>query len=111
VTQVETYILQFEPLIQERLNAIRQLFFELLPDTEEFIRYNMPAFKVGKHFLYFAAYKKHIGFYPIYNLPLLEESLAAYKAKNTKDTLHFVHHEPLPLNLIKQIIIQKAQAH
>jgi uncharacterized protein YdhG (YjbR/CyaY superfamily) len=51
MTEVEKYILHFEPDVQEKLNALRQLFFEVLPDTEESIRYKMPAFKVDKHYL------------------------------------------------------------
>lgn len=68
MNKIEHYISQFEPEIQSRHEILRQLFFEVLPDTKESIRYKMPAFKVGKLHLYFAAYKKHIGFYPVYGL-------------------------------------------
>lgn len=101
---VEQYIAQFEPEIKDRLILLRKTFFEVVPNTEESIRYNMPAFKVGKHHLYFAAYKKHIGFYPVYGLTEIEEQLSPYRAKGTKDTLHFLHNKPLPIELIKEII-------
>ncbi len=104
MNQVDQYISQFEPEIQARLEILRKLFFEVLPDTEACIRYNMPAFKVGKHHLYFAAYKKHIGFYPVYGLPEIEAELKEYKAKKTKDSLHFYHDKPLPTVLITKII-------
>lgn len=55
----------------------------MLPEIEEIIRYNMPAYKVGKHHLYFAAYKKHIGFYPVYGLTEIEELISMYRAKKT----------------------------
>ena len=45
MNEIEHYISQFEPEIQSRLEIMRQLFFEVLPDTEESIRYKMPAFK------------------------------------------------------------------
>ncbi len=108
MNEVENYIQQFEPDVQEKLNAIRQVFFEVLPDTEESIRYNMPAFKVGKHHLYFAAYKKHIGFYPVYGLIEIEDKISEYRAKNTKDSLHFMLDRPLPIELIKNIIKLKS---
>ena len=111
MNQVETYIAQFDPEIQSRLNTLRQLFFEVLPDCEESIRYNMPAYNVGKRYLYFAAYKKHIGFYPVYGLPELEEKITPYRAKGTKDSLHFQHNQPLPIELIKAMILQKAVQH
>lgn len=109
MTEVEKYIQQFDPSVQEKLNTLRQMFFEVLPDTEESIRYKMPAFKVGKHHLYFAAYKKHIGFYPVYGLTEIEAEICEYRAKNTKDSLHFMLDRPLPIELIKNIIILKSK--
>lgn len=109
MTEVEKYIQQFEPEVQEKLNTLRKVFFELLPDTEESIRYKMPAFKVGKHHLYFAAYKKHIGFYPVYGLPEIEDKVSEYRAKTTKDSLHFMFDKPLPIELIKKIIELKSK--
>lgn len=106
--QVEEYISQFDPEIQSRLKELRQLFFDMIPNIEESIRYNMPAYKVGKHHLYFAAYKKHIGFYPVYGLLAIEDELTNYKAKGTKDTLHFLHREAMPIDLIKKIIRLKS---
>ncbi len=84
MNEVELYISQFKPEIQSRLEILRQLFFEVLPDTEESIRYEMPAFKIGKHHLYFAAYKKHIGFYPVYGLTEIEEEVTEYRAKKQR---------------------------
>ena len=109
MNQIEKYIQQFEPEIQEKLNVLRQLFFEVLPNTEESIRYKMPAYKVGKHHLYFAAYKKHIGFYPVYGLTEIEDKVSEYRAINTKDSLHFSHDRPLPIELIKEIIRRKSE--
>lgn len=80
-----------------------------MPNTEESIRYEMPAYKVGKHHLYFAAYKKHIGFYPVYGLIEIEDEVSEYRAKNTKDSLHFLLNKPLPIELIKKIIKQKSE--
>ncbi len=109
MTDVEKYIQQFEPDVQEKLSTIRQLFFEVLPNTKESIRYKMPAFKVGNYHLYFAAYKKHIGFYPVYGLPEIENDLSEYRAKKTKDSLHFMLDKPLPIALIKEIITLKSK--
>ncbi len=109
MNEVDEYIEQFEPYVQDKLNTLRQLFFDVLPNTEESIRYNMPAFKVGKDHLYFAAYKKHIGFYPVYGLAKFEDKISEYRAKKTKDALHFMLDKPLPLEIIKMIIIQKSK--
>jgi hypothetical protein len=62
----------------------------------------MPAFRLGKFFFYFAAFKTHIGVYPPLKEPLgLVEELTAYRGP--KDNLTFPHSEPLPLELIGRI--------
>ncbi|NNV54260.1 iron chaperone [Limnovirga soli] len=108
MNEVENYISRFEPEIQSRLKIMRELFFEVLADTEESIRYKMPAYKVGKYHLYFAAYKKHIGFYPVYGLTEIEDEILVYRAKKAKDSLHFPHDKALPIDLLKKIIRLKS---
>ena len=109
MNEIDNYISQFEPQIQSRLSSLRQLFFEVYPNSIESIRYKIPAYRVGKHYLYFAAYTKHIGFYPVYGLSELEEELSPYRAKRTKDSLHFSNNMPLPIELVRKIIKQKAK--
>jgi uncharacterized protein YdhG (YjbR/CyaY superfamily) len=70
MNEVEQYISQFNSKIQPKLEILRKLFFEVLPETEENILYKMPAYKVGKQHLYFAAYKKHIGFFQFMDLKI-----------------------------------------
>jgi uncharacterized protein YdhG (YjbR/CyaY superfamily) len=106
--EVDSYISEFDLEIQARLNTLRQLFLDILPDTQESISYKIPCYTVGKHRLYFAGYKKHIGFYPVYGLEEIEDELSVFRAKGNKDSLHFLHREPLPVGLIKKIIQLKS---
>lgn len=96
--------------VAERLQSIRELFHKVLPTTEESIRYDMPAFTVGGDYLYISGYKDHIGMYPMYGVAELDEQLLPYRGKDTKDSLHFKHSEPLPLDLIEKIIVAKDNA-
>jgi len=107
MNSVKTYISRYDEQIQRRLNEVRNIFFEMIPNVKECIRYNMPAYKVGKYHLYFAGNKKHIGFYPVSRLTDIEEEIAPYRAKGTKDSLHFPYRKPLPVELIKKIIVLK----
>lgn len=104
---IDEYIEAQSLNVAERLRNIRALFHEVLPYTEESIRYDLPAFTVGGYHLYMSAYKNHIGMYPMYGVPELNEKMQAYRGKNTKDALHFKHNEQIPYDLIKQIIIAK----
>jgi uncharacterized protein YdhG (YjbR/CyaY superfamily) len=104
MNEIDQYISTFEPLIQDKLNAIRKVFHKVLPEAEESISHKIPAFKVGSTQLYFAAFKNHIGFYPVYGLKEIEEELSAYRAKGTSNSLHFRHKKELPIDLIEKII-------
>jgi uncharacterized protein YdhG (YjbR/CyaY superfamily) len=108
-TSVDEYIRSQEDSIAQRLTTIRTLFHDILPDTQESIRYQIPAFTVGKDHLYISAYKNHIGMYPMYGIPELDKELLPYRGKGTKDSLHFKHTEPLPLELIEKIIRTKSK--
>jgi uncharacterized protein YdhG (YjbR/CyaY superfamily) len=62
----------------------------------------MPAFREGKVFIYFAAFKNHIGIYPpVSGDKKLEESLAPYRGP--KGNLKFPLNEPMPIDLIKRV--------
>jgi uncharacterized protein YdhG (YjbR/CyaY superfamily) len=105
---IEAYIAGFSAEVQARLLQIQNVFKETYPHVEESIRYGIPCFQVGKEHLYMAAYKKHIGLYPMYGLEHLEDELILYRGKNTKDALHFPHSQELPFELITKIILAKA---
>ena len=102
--EVEKYIQQFEAPEQEKLQELRHLFLEFVTEKEESIRYKMPAYKIGRYHLYFAGYKKHMGFYPVHRNTEMEAELQAYRSKTAKDALHFSYQDALPLDLIRRII-------
>lgn len=109
IKTVDDYINAQSPKIAERLRAIRAIFHKVIPETEESIRYNLPAFTVGGYHLYMSAYKNHIGMYPMYGIPDLDAEMLPFRGKGTKNALHFKHSEPLPLVLVEKIIIAKSE--
>lgn len=106
-SSVDEYIKLQPKEVAERLSVIRSVFHRVVPDTQESIRYDMPAFSVGGHHLYVSGYKKHIGMYPMYGIPELDLEMEPYRGNGTKDALHFQHSEPLPIGLIEKIIRAK----
>ena len=63
----------------------------------------MPAFKQQKMLVYFAAYKKHIGFYPTSSgIKTFEKDFINYKW--SKGAVQFPIDKPLPLKLISEIV-------
>ncbi len=104
-TDIDHYFSQFSPEIVEKLNSIRELVHEIVPEAEEVISYDMPAFKYRKKILiYFAAFKKHIGFYALPSgKDAFIDRLSEYKT--TKGTVQFPYEKPLPLDLIREMIV------
>lgn len=102
--QVEKYFKGFEGVALERLHAIRNLVFELIPDAGETIKYGIPTILYHGNLVHFAAFKTHIGLYPTPSgMTAFSEELAAYK--QGKGSVQFPLNEPLPIELIKKIIL------
>ncbi len=107
---IDQYIAGFEPDVQERLKDIRKLVHDTISDAVESISYQMPAFKYkGKILSYFAAFKNHIGFYatPESNQAFKDE-LSEYKT--TKGTIQLPYDKPIPMQLLRKIILYKAMS-
>ena len=106
---IDEYIAAFPNDVQEILEAIRVTIKKAAPDAEETISYKMPTFTLhGKYLVYFAAYKKHIGFYPapVGNAEF-KEDLSAYEAG--KGTLRFPLDKPIPFDLVSKIVKFRAK--
>lgn len=59
------YIAGFPLGVQHILQKIRQTIGEAAPGAPEAISYQMPTFKLHRNLVHFAAFKQHIGFYPV----------------------------------------------
>jgi len=101
---MDEYIADFPDDVQEILEKIRMTIRKAAPDAEETISYKMPTFNLKGHSLvYFAAYKKHIGFYPApIGIAEFKKDLSAYQAG--KGTLQFPLDKPVPFDLITRIV-------
>jgi uncharacterized protein YdhG (YjbR/CyaY superfamily) len=100
---IDAYISQFPPEIQLILNQLRNLILQAAPEAKEVISYQMPAFQYKGILVYFAAYSKHIGFYPTPNaIVKFKEELSIYKT--SKGAIQFPINQPLPVDLITKMV-------
>lgn len=100
---IDQYISCFPEEVQEKLRLIRETVRNAAPEAEEIISYGMPAFKMKRILVYFAAFPKHIGFYPTSSgIATFEKKLATYK--HAKGSVQFPLNQPLPLDLISAIV-------
>lgn len=102
---IDEYIAGFPSDTQEILEQIRLTIKKVVPEAEEAISYGIPTFNLnGTYLIYFAAYKKHIGFYPVSSEILeLDNDFAAFKTSG-KGTIQFPLNKPMPLNLIAKLV-------
>ncbi|MEE6450939.1 DUF1801 domain-containing protein [Gottfriedia acidiceleris] len=100
---IDEYISQFQPDVQEKLQALRKIVKEVVPNAVERISYQMPTFALNKNLVHFAAFKNHIGFYPgASGIAAFKEELSVYKG--AKGSVQFPINDPLPFDLIKKIV-------
>ena len=79
-----------------------------VPEAEEVISYNMPAFALkGKAFLSIMANKKFMSLYPFCNLDRLDMNFSHYEC--TKGSIHFTPDQPISDEMLQQIIRVRLQ--
>ena len=104
---IDAYIAAFPDDRQHALQELRVIIHNAVPEAEETISYGMPAFKLNGVSVWFAAYKHHLGMYPVYGMASMQTEMEAYRGKGTKDSLHFPYDEPLPVALIEKVVRYK----
>lgn len=103
VSTIDDYISLCKEDVQIKLKELRLVIKELAPDATETISYQMPTFKLNGNLVHFAAYSKHIGFYPTPNaIVKFKNELVQYKT--SKGAIQFPIDKPLPIELIKKIV-------
>jgi uncharacterized protein YdhG (YjbR/CyaY superfamily) len=61
---IDEYIARFPEDVQKLLEKVRQTIRAAAAGAEETIKYAIPTFTLNGNLVHFAAFKKHIGFYP-----------------------------------------------
>lgn len=103
-TTIDEYIAAFpDDDIQQTLRQLRATILAAAPEATEKISYQMPTFAYKGTLVHFAAYPKHIGFYPSPSgIAAFQEEISAYRW--SKGSVQFPLSEPLPLDLISRIV-------
>jgi uncharacterized protein YdhG (YjbR/CyaY superfamily) len=86
------------------LERVRGAIGKAVPDAEECISYQIPAFKLhGRVLLYFAGWKEHFSVYPASDamIAAFDGELDGYRV--SKGTLRFPLSQPVPVKLIGRI--------
>lgn len=96
------------PAAKAMAQQLRQIIANTAPTAQETISYNMPAFTLQGILIWYAGYKKHIGFYPkAAAIEVFKEELSAYKT--SKGAVQFPLNSPLPVELITKMVLYRVK--
>ena len=103
-TSINEYVSTLPENAQKAMGEIIAAIKDNVPNAEEHISYNMPAFKVnGEYFVHFSAWKNHIGMYPIpAGNEAFQKQIEPYRS--AKSSLNFPLDKPMPIKLIEKVI-------
>jgi uncharacterized protein YdhG (YjbR/CyaY superfamily) len=100
---IDEYITGFSSDVQEILQKVRRTIHEAAPEAQEKISYQMPTFFLKGNLVHFAAFKEHIGFYPVpTGIEKFKKELSVYK--QGKGSVQFPLDQPMPYELITKIV-------
>jgi uncharacterized protein YdhG (YjbR/CyaY superfamily) len=101
---IDEYIAVQPAATQIVLERVRRAIGKAVPDAEECISYQIPAFKLhGRVLLYFAGWKEHYSVYPASDamVAAFPDELERYRV--SKGTLRFSLSESVPVMLIERV--------
>lgn len=100
---IDDYIAGFPNHVREILENIRLTIARTAPTAEEAIKYQIPAFTLDGNLVFFAAYKNHIGIYPIpKGTKTFQKQISRYKIG--KGTIRLPLDKPIPFALIRNLV-------
>ncbi len=100
---IDQYIAGYPDDVQEILEKVRRTVRKAAPGAEEAIKYRMPTFTLNGNLVHFAAFKKHIGFYPVpTGIEAFKKELSVYEGG--KGSVQFSLDKPIPYDLISRIV-------
>ncbi len=106
---VDEYIGTFPTDVQSKLQTVRRIIQKAVPEAEEVISYQMPAYKFHGRLLYFSAFKNHYSLFGATHgiRRAFKKELSRYEG--SKGTIRFPLDEPVPVKLIRDIATYRAK--
>jgi uncharacterized protein YdhG (YjbR/CyaY superfamily) len=105
---IDEYIAGFPTHVQVILEKIRETIRQAAPAAQESINYAIPTFTLHGNLVHFAAFDRHIGFYPTpTGIEHFKNELSTYQM--AKGSVQFPLDGPIPYDLISEIVKFRVQ--
>lgn len=92
------------------LEEIRRIIRTAVPEAEECISYQLPAFRLnGKLLVAFGATKNHCAFYPCSSSTIEAHKGDLKDYDTSKGTIRFPANNPLPADLVRKLVIYRIE--
>lgn len=102
---IDAYIDLQSDIARSILSEIRHTIKKAVPEAEELISYQMPAFRYHGMLVWFAVFNHHYSiFIPRHILNLFEEELKPFELSKSKSAIKIPFNEPVPVRLLSKII-------
>jgi uncharacterized protein YdhG (YjbR/CyaY superfamily) len=103
VKTIDEYIEGLPKGVRRILSELRSTIEKAAPGATEKISYRMPTFYYNGNLVHFAAFERHIGFYPTPS-GIVEFQGELKRYHTSKGAIQFPMDEPLPLELVTRIV-------
>jgi uncharacterized protein YdhG (YjbR/CyaY superfamily) len=101
---IDEYLATHTEDVRAVLQTVRRAIREAVPDAEEAISYQMPAFRLhGRVMIFFAGWKEHYSIYPATDglVEAFKKDLSGFEI--SKGTIRFPLSDPVPVKLIGRL--------
>jgi len=109
MSTIDEYIAGYDGDVRKRMEKLRKVITGCSPDITEKIAWGMPTFVLNGNLVHFAAGKHHIGFYPAPSGVQEFIRRAPEKYKSSKGAVQLPNNKPLPLDLIREVVLFRIQ--
>ncbi len=83
---------------------MRRTIHSAAPEATEAIKYGIPTFVLNGNLVHFGGFESHVSFFPTSApMDVFKRELSNYET--TKGTIHFPLDKPLPIALIRKIVL------
>lgn len=101
---VEEYLEKVGEPFRASLLELRATIRATAPNADEVISYGQPTFKQDGHLVAYAAFRKHLSFFPMSSTLIAEFAAALDGYKTSTGTVQFTPERPIPGDVVRRMV-------